>query len=73
MILKALNLGKGHFYKCPNGHFYLIGECGGAMEESRCNECGAKIGGSNHQLTSGNQHADIDGSQRAAWDPNGFD
>lgn len=41
MIRKALDLGKGHFYKCPNGHFYLIGDCGGAMEEAKCNECGA--------------------------------
>lgn len=21
--------GQGHFYKCPNGHPYIIGDCGG--------------------------------------------
>ena len=31
-IMKALNLGKGHWYTCPNGHVYAIGECGGAMQ-----------------------------------------
>lgn len=28
--------GAGHFFTCPNGHPYAIGECGGAMETSRC-------------------------------------
>jgi hypothetical protein len=30
-IMKAIGLDKGHWNKCPNGHFYVIGECGGAM------------------------------------------
>lgn len=47
--------GQGHFYKCPNGHPYVIGECGGAEQLGTCNECGARIGGTQHQLTSGNQ------------------
>ena len=45
MVIKALNLGPGHYYKCPNGHYYAIGDCGGAMEVSRCPDCGAVIGG----------------------------
>ena len=45
MLRKAMGIGKGHFFKCPNGHLFVIGECGGAMEEAKCNECGAKIGG----------------------------
>eukprot|EP00347_Sterkiella_histriomuscorum_P021254 403334658 len=74
MIVKALGLAPGHYYKCPNGHYYVIGECGGAMEESKCPDCGAKIGGSYHTLASGNLHAgEFDNSQVAAWDPNGFD
>ena len=31
-IVKAIGLGSGHWYKCRNGHVYVIGECGGAME-----------------------------------------
>lgn len=49
--------GQGHFYQCPNGHPYVIGDCGGAAELSQCPECGEQIGGSSHRLTSGNtQH-----------------
>ncbi|KAG8720714.1 hypothetical protein FRC09_009100 [Ceratobasidium sp. 395] len=47
----------GHFYQCPNGHPYVIGECGGAMQQSTCPECGARIGGSHHQSLAGNTHA----------------
>ncbi|OAQ22439.1 hypothetical protein K457DRAFT_84860 [Linnemannia elongata AG-77] len=47
--------GAGHFFRCPNGHSYVIGECGGAMQESTCPECGAPVGGRSHQLAAGNQ------------------
>ena len=68
LIVKAIGLKAGHWYKCPNGHYYCIGECGGAMVYGTCPECGATIGGSNHRLTDGNQHAgEIDGSSHAAW------
>ena len=40
----------GHWYECPNGHRYFIGECGGAMEQGICNECGEVIGGGSHSL-----------------------
>ncbi|XP_045592741.2 NFX1-type zinc finger-containing protein 1-like [Procambarus clarkii] len=40
MILKAMGLKQGHWYKCPNGHVYCITECGGAMVESSCPDCG---------------------------------
>ncbi|KAG8976377.1 hypothetical protein FRB94_002509, partial [Tulasnella sp. JGI-2019a] len=59
-ILRALMGGqlglstRGHFYQCPNGHAYVITECGGAMQQSRCPECGETIGGSNHVLNSSN-------------------
>ena len=53
-ILEA-NFGQGHCYTCPNGHIYLIGECGRAMEESFCPECGARIGGQHHQLVEDNR------------------
>ena len=67
-ILKAVGLGQGHWYKCPNGHIYAIGECGGAMQTGKCNECGAQIGGGSHTLLASNQHAgEMDGSRHAAW------
>lgn len=43
-IVKAFNMKQGHWFKCPNGHLYAIGECGGATETATCNECGAAIG-----------------------------
>ncbi|XP_061715965.1 NFX1-type zinc finger-containing protein 1-like isoform X2 [Cydia pomonella] len=68
MVVRAIGLRAGHWYKCPNGHFYCIGECGGAMELSKCPDCGAAIGGQRHTLTAGNQHArEMDGSRFAAW------
>jgi len=51
--------GAGHWYTCPNSHVYYIGECGGAMQESRCPECGARIGGSGHRLQAGNRPAQV--------------
>ena len=55
MIVKAMNFAKGHWYKCPNGHIYAIGECGGANQQRSCPECGATIGGEHHRLAKGNQ------------------
>ncbi|GES78947.1 P-loop containing nucleoside triphosphate hydrolase protein [Rhizophagus clarus] len=48
-------IGSGHWYECPNGHPYTIGECGGAMQLSSCPDCGVPIGGGSHLLTSGNR------------------
>ena len=44
-----------HWYECPNGHPYFIGNCGGAMQVSRCPECNEQVGGSSHQLISNNR------------------
>ncbi|XP_076264518.1 NFX1-type zinc finger-containing protein 1-like isoform X2 [Rhynchophorus ferrugineus] len=66
-IVKAIGLAKGHWYKCPNGHPYAIGECGGANQIARC-LCGAQIGGMDHHLLRSNAHAgEMDGSERHAW------
>ncbi|KAG2106489.1 hypothetical protein BD769DRAFT_1654653 [Suillus cothurnatus] len=57
-IVRAFNFGStGHFYNCANGHTFVITECGGAMERSRCPECGSPIGGQSHRLDSTNTRA----------------
>ena len=67
-IVEAMGLPKGHWFKCPNGHFYCIADCGGAMVEVNCPECGARIGGQQHRLRDDNRFApEIDGAQYPAW------
>ena len=67
-IVNAIGLTKGHWFKCPNGHYYCIGECGGAMEEGKCPDCGARIGGQSHALRADNRLApEMDGARHAAW------
>lgn len=54
-----------------SGHVYAITECGGAMEESKCPECGAGIGGQDHALRRDNRLAsEMDGATAPAFDPN---
>ncbi|NXA07938.1 ZNFX1 protein, partial [Sapayoa aenigma] len=67
-IVKAIGCPRGHWFKCKNGHIYVIGECGGAMEMSKCPECHEVIGGTNHTLDSTNTLAsEMDGANHAAW------
>ncbi|XP_046560628.1 LOW QUALITY PROTEIN: NFX1-type zinc finger-containing protein 1-like [Haliotis rubra] len=67
-IVKAMALTKGHWFKCPNGHVYAIGECGGATMVSKCPECNATIGGTGHRLRGDNALApEMDGAAFAAW------
>lgn len=65
---------RGHWYICPNGHTFVITECGGAMQVGRCNECGAQIGGMSHQLLGSNARArdfeaiaNAQGVERSPW------
>lgn len=68
MIVTTMNMAPGHWYKCPNGHVYVITECGGAMESRKCPDCSMTIGGASHRLASGNNVAtEMDGSQYPAW------
>ncbi|THH09391.1 hypothetical protein EW145_g2049 [Phellinidium pouzarii] len=64
----------GHFYTCPNGHTFVISECGGAMETARCPECFETIGGTGHNLVSSNRRdfefeaiAREQGAQESPW------
>lgn len=43
----------GHWYNCVNGHPFAIGECGMPMQLARCPECGAPVGGQNHEAVAG--------------------
>ena len=43
----------GHWYHCANGHPFTVGECGRPMEETRCPECGAAVGGRQHRAAEG--------------------
>ena len=38
------------FYACPNGHIYVIGNCGRPWVKDRCKECGEEIGGEGHKV-----------------------
>ncbi|KAG8446598.1 hypothetical protein GDO86_014154 [Hymenochirus boettgeri] len=68
MIVSAMGLQQGHWFKCPNNHVYVITECGGAMEQSKCPECNATIGGAQHRLDPTNRLApEMDGAHHAAW------
>lgn len=67
-IVQAMGFKQGHWFKCPNGHIYAIGDCGGAVQVSKCNECGEKIGGTNHRRLPNNSLAsEMDGASHAAW------
>ncbi|XP_006881685.1 PREDICTED: NFX1-type zinc finger-containing protein 1 [Elephantulus edwardii] len=67
-IVSAMGFPRGHWFKCPNGHVYVISECGGAMQRGTCPDCKAVIGGERHTLESSNRLAsEMDGAQHAAW------
>ncbi|XP_060586335.1 E3 ubiquitin-protein ligase rnf213-alpha-like [Ruditapes philippinarum] len=42
------------FYRCPNGHVYVVGDCGRPTFVTNCPTCGAVIGGDNHIPKPGN-------------------
>ena len=48
------------WYRCPNGHLYVVGECGRPMQESVCPECGQRIGGRDHIPANRNMAANLD-------------
>lgn len=56
--------GRGHIYRCPQGHMYIIGECGRANQSGRCPDCGSVIGGGGHVLEAHNQLIRAEDAQR---------
>lgn len=54
-----INYLRGHTYECPNGHMYVIADCGAANQAGVCPECGAAVGGAAYnQLHGGNRSAE---------------
>lgn len=53
----------GHWFKCPNGHIYVIGDCGGATEGLRLLSVREVIGGKPH---TGKKHRL---ASRDGWSP----
>lgn len=49
--------GTGHWYVCERGHPFTVGECGMPMQQARCPECGAPVGGQNHAPAEGVRRA----------------
>ena len=68
-IAHAVDVNRSGWYKCENGHIYGIGDCGGAVEESRCIECGARVGGTGHRVQDNNTYAgsDMGGNTVPSW------
>jgi len=60
-FLEISSVAGGAWYACPNGHYYSIGECGRPMETSTCPQCGASIGGNDHNLLNNNRRVDVNG------------
>lgn len=67
-VVQVMNVKKGAWFKCPNGHPYCIDRCGGAMEIAVCVDCKAPIGGQNHRVLETNRFAgEMDGSTRPVY------
>ncbi|KAJ6246387.1 e3 ubiquitin-protein ligase rnf213-alpha [Anaeramoeba flamelloides] len=57
-----------HYWVCPNGHPYYVGECGRPTATNKCKICQANIGGHNHQELKGCRRATINDFQ----EPTGY-
>ncbi|KAM6957229.1 E3 ubiquitin-protein ligase rnf213-alpha-like [Aplochiton taeniatus] len=56
-------MGPLQWYLCPNGHPCSIGECGQPMQVGRCPDCGAQIGGLDHQPVQGFTATQVQGDR----------
>jgi hypothetical protein len=54
--IEDIGVPRGHWIKCPVGHYYVI-PAAGNPENSICPDCQKVIGGINHQLVWGSKHA----------------
>ncbi len=62
-VQQALLQGRNHdnpkFYACPNGHYYVLFDCGRPWVVHKCRDCQAEIGGTQHKLLETNKELDI--------------
>ena len=47
------------FYTCPNGHPYVLFDCGRPMHMYKCKVCNEAIGGTQHNLLQTNRRLDV--------------
>ncbi|XP_072169617.1 NFX1-type zinc finger-containing protein 1-like [Diadema setosum] len=67
-IVSAVGLSEGNWFKCPQGHVYATGECGGATVQSTCPDCSSTTGGRFHAFRPDNCLArKMEGARHAAW------
>jgi hypothetical protein len=45
------------FWQCPNGHYYIIGDCAKPKFMGKCHSCNADIGGTGYTASAGNTMA----------------
>ncbi len=43
-IFKAMGFAGNHWYNCPNGHLYVVADCGAFNQSGNCPECRSRIG-----------------------------
>ena len=57
LIYEAMRAERVTWWRCPRGHLYSVGECGGPVMATRCSHpgCGLPIGGRNHVAEKGNR------------------
>ncbi|XP_059932789.1 E3 ubiquitin-protein ligase rnf213-alpha-like isoform X2 [Gadus macrocephalus] len=56
-------MGQVRWYYCPNKHPCAIGNCGRPWVKSKCPDCGAEIGGTNHIPVAGFTDAGVQGDR----------
>lgn len=43
-IFTAMGFAGNHWYRCTNGHLYVVADCGAFNQAGACPECGSRIG-----------------------------
>ncbi|XP_067659791.1 NFX1-type zinc finger-containing protein 1-like [Haliotis asinina] len=68
VIVEAIDMKQGHWYKCKEGHVYAMSECDRPHEEVTCPECESSTGGSACGITEDNVWApEIDDPEDLPW------